>query len=155
MFPEGSNRDKGKRILCDDEIVENISKQVYAIINNAYVHKHSWSKEEHDINIVAIFEAKKIDYFQKANEGQQLQFMLDFINKIEHERIYRIGPFVPLKDDELRREKVNKPTSQNSNAPPQIPPLSLKTNILVGNMLIVQNQQPKKPPIVPNNGKIM
>ena len=79
--------------------------------------------------------------------------MLEFIDKLEHKRIHRIGPFVPLKEDELRREKSNKPTSQNSNAPPKNPPPDLKINVPIGNKPIVQNQQPKQPPIVSNNGK--
>jgi len=81
--------------------------------------------------------------------------MLEFIDKRKHETIHWIGPFILLKENELRRKKENKLTSQNSNAPPQTPPPALKINIPIENKPIVQNQQLKQPPIVPNNGKIM
>ena len=107
MILECSNRDKGKGMLIDDEGAKDIAIQVSVVINNAYVHDPHWSKEEYEIKV----EAQETDYFQNANEEQQLHFMLEFMDKLEHERIHRIGPFVPLKEVKLRREKVNKLTS--------------------------------------------
>jgi len=41
-IPKCSNRYKGKGILVDDEIAEDVTKQVSAMINKAYVHNPNW-----------------------------------------------------------------------------------------------------------------
>lgn len=68
MINKCYNRDKGKSILFDDEIVEYVAQQLSNVINNAYICNPNWKKEEHEIKVKAIFNAHEIDYFQKANE---------------------------------------------------------------------------------------
>jgi len=68
MLHECSNRDKGKGRLVSDETVVDIAKQLSTLINNTYEHNPSWSKEEHEIKLDALFYAQEDDYFQKANE---------------------------------------------------------------------------------------
>lgn len=92
------------------------------------------SKAEYDIKHDAILDAQEDDYYQKAT-NEQLEFMLKLVDRIEHEKIHRIGLFLKLKEDELRKEKENKNLSQISNTPPltSLPPLK-------GNIPVVQNQ---------------
>jgi len=59
--------------------------------------------------------------------------MLELVGKIDHKRINRIGPFVSLKEKELR--DASKFYFQIKNGPPQTPSPPLKAN-----NPIIQNQ---------------
>lgn len=110
-LPKSYNKDKGKRMLVNDKTTIDISKQLSIVVNNAYKHNLSWSKEEHEIKFEAILDPQENDYFQKANEEKQLIFMLELVHKLENERINRIGPFLQFKEDEVKREIENKSPS--------------------------------------------
>lgn len=45
--------------------------------------------------------------------------MIKLLDKLDHERVNRIWPFVSLKEKELRNE--NKSSSQTNGVPPQTP----------------------------------
>jgi len=60
---------------------------------------------------------------------------LELVDKLKHEKLHRIGPFLQLKDVKLQKGIANKPLSQTSNTPPLSPPPTLKSN-----QLVVQNQ---------------
>lgn len=105
MLPKYSNKGKGKGILVSDEVVVDIFKQLSTIINNAYEYNLGWWKEEHKIKIDALFYAQEDDCFQKASEEHQLEFMLELVDKLEHEKLNRIGPFYNSKKLNQERKK--------------------------------------------------
>jgi len=76
--------------------------------------------------------------------------MLKLVDKLKHEKLHRIGPFLQPKEAELRKEIANKTPIQISTISPQIPLPPPKDNLP-----IVQTQQLKQTPIVLNNEKTM